>query len=61
MFNLKSTLWHFTQEVYQEWYLGQSLYEEIEQKNQEAPLKKALFFKKFYYGLKRKFNNYYMI
>ena len=53
MFNLKSTLWHFTQEVYQEWYLGQSLYEEIEQKTKKH-LKKALFFKKFYYGLKRK-------
>lgn len=44
MFNLKSTLWHFTQEVYQEWYLGQSLYEEIEQKKPRSTFKKGFIF-----------------
>ena len=32
LFSLKGALWTLAQEVYQEWYLGSKLYEEVEKK-----------------------------
>ena len=31
LFSLKGALWTLAQEVYQEWYLGSKLYEEVEE------------------------------
>ena len=33
LFSLKGALWTLAQEVYQEWYLGSKLYEEVEKEN----------------------------
>lgn len=41
IFELKSRFWDIAQEVYQEWYLGSTLYKEVEKKKPKANIKQG--------------------
>ncbi|MDW8551870.1 HAD hydrolase-like protein [Staphylococcus nepalensis] len=44
LFELKSPLWLLAQEIYQEWYLGYQLYNEVEQKPQRSNFKQGYIY-----------------
>ncbi|MCI2947781.1 HAD family hydrolase [Staphylococcus caledonicus] len=44
LFKLKGSLWHFSREIYQEWYLGSSLFKEVEDKLPISNFKKGFIY-----------------
>ncbi|EHJ08964.1 HAD family hydrolase [Staphylococcus simiae] len=44
LFSLKGKLWVLAQEVYQEWYLGTTLFSEVEQKASKTDFKKGFIY-----------------
>ncbi|MGW7997518.1 HAD family hydrolase [Staphylococcus xylosus] len=44
LFELKSPFWLLSQEIYQEWYLGNQLYNEVEQKLNRSNFKKGYIY-----------------
>lgn len=48
LFELKSPFWILAQEVYQEWYLGHQLFNEVEHKQNRSNFKKAIFTMKLF-------------
>lgn len=44
IFQMKSKLWYLAQEVYQEWYLGSTLYSEVEQKEAKTSFKQGFIY-----------------
>lgn len=44
LFKLKGPLWHFSREIYQEWYLGSSLFKEVEDKLPISNFKKGFIY-----------------
>ncbi|EKU50233.1 HAD family hydrolase [Staphylococcus massiliensis] len=44
LFDIHSPLWHLAQEIYQEWYLGVALFEEIEQKPRKTSFKEGFIY-----------------
>lgn len=43
-FKLKSPLWHLTQSIYQEWYLGSQLFEKVENKQPRTQFKTGFIY-----------------
>ncbi|EGQ3705182.1 HAD family hydrolase [Staphylococcus pseudintermedius] len=44
LFDINSPLWQLAQEIYQEWYLGTALYEEVEQKVAKTDYKRGYIY-----------------
>ncbi|QHW36957.1 HAD family hydrolase [Staphylococcus ursi] len=44
LFDISSPLWQLSQEIYQEWYLGTALYEEVEQKAAKTDYKSGYIY-----------------
>ncbi|HHU6749457.1 TPA: HAD family hydrolase [Staphylococcus pseudintermedius] len=44
LFDMSSPLWQLAQEIYQEWYLGTALYEEVEQKVAKTDYKRGYIY-----------------
>lgn len=44
LFDINSRLWQLAQELYQEWYLGTTLYEEVEKKQPKTTYKKGYIY-----------------
>lgn len=44
LFELKSAFWTFAQEIYQEWYLGYKLFEEVEKKPKRSNFKNGYIY-----------------
>ncbi|MBZ8174919.1 HAD family hydrolase [Staphylococcus delphini] len=44
LFDIGSPLWQLSQEIYQEWYLGTALYEEVEQKVAKTDYKRGYIY-----------------
>ncbi|MCS4485332.1 HAD family hydrolase [Staphylococcus americanisciuri] len=44
LFDINSPMWQLAQELYQEWYLGTTLYEEVEKKSAKTTYKKGYIY-----------------
>ncbi|MEJ7540484.1 HAD family hydrolase [Staphylococcus intermedius] len=44
LFDISSPLWQLSQEIYQEWYLGTALYEEVEKKKAKTDYKRGYIY-----------------